>query len=69
MIDFNKFCNSETLYDIKNINHVESDLYVKNGVMYKNVYLSYGQLQRIRVKSARALITNEKHRRKLLNTF
>ncbi len=44
MIDFNKFCNSETLYDIKNINHVESDLYVKNGVMYKKMNLSYGQL-------------------------
>ena len=41
MIDFNKFCNSETLYDIKNINHVESDLYVKNGVMYNKMNLSY----------------------------
>lgn len=44
MINFNKFCNSETLYDIKDINHVESDLYVKNGVMYKKMNLSYGQL-------------------------
>ena len=43
MIDFNKFCNSETLYDIKDINHVESDLYVKNGIMYKKMNLSYGQ--------------------------
>ena len=43
MINFNKFCNSETLYDIKDINHVESDLYVKNGIMYKKMNLSYGQ--------------------------
>lgn len=43
MINFNKFCNSETLYDIKDINHVESDLYVKNSIMYKKMNLSYEQ--------------------------
>ena len=42
MINYNKFCNNETLDDIKDINHVESDLYVKNGVMYKKMNLSYG---------------------------
>ena len=58
MIDFNKFCNSETLYDIKNINHVESDLYVKNGVMYKKMNLSYGQLDN-KLNTINSLIDNK----------
>lgn len=58
MIDFNKFCNSETLYDIKNINHVESDLYVKNGIMYKKMNLSYGQLDN-KLNTVNSLIDNK----------
>ena len=58
MIDFNKFCNSETLYDIKDINHVESDLYVKNGVMYKKMNLSYGQLDN-KLNTVNSLIGNK----------
>ena len=58
MINYNKFCNSETLYDIKDINHVESDLYVKNGVMYKKVNLSYGQLDN-KLNTVNSLIGNK----------
>lgn len=58
MINFNKFCNSETLYDIKDINHVESDLYVKNGIMYKKMNLSYGQFDN-KLNTVNFLIDNK----------
>lgn len=58
MINFNKFCNSETLYDVFDVTHMESDLYVNDGYLYKKMNLGYSSFDN-KVNTINYLLDNK----------
>ena len=58
MIDLNKYFNKDTLYDVFDVTHMESDLYVNDGYLYKKMNLGYSSFDN-KVNTINYLLDNK----------
>lgn len=58
MFDLNKYFNKNTLYDVFDVTHMESDLYVNDGYLYKKMNLGYSSFDN-KVNTINYLLDNK----------
>lgn len=58
MFDLNKYFNKDTLYDVFDVTHMESDLYVNDGYLYKKMNLGYSSFDN-KVNTINYLLDNK----------
>lgn len=58
MLDLNKYFNKDTLYDVFDVTHMESDLYVNDGYLYKKMNLGYSSFDN-KVNTINYLLDNK----------
>lgn len=58
MFDLNKYFNKDTLYDVFDVTHMESDLYVSDGYLYKKMNLGYSSFDN-KVNTINYLLDNK----------